>query len=72
MLKQVLGWLEIKVQTFFLYKKFRFCILSLKNIAVIPLLQKLPETLRNPLGIYNYMLGKERVKVVQLCKMCKT
>ena len=49
----------------FLHKKCRFCILSLKNIATIPLLQQLPETLKktltNGLSIYNYMLGSESI-----------
>ena len=40
--------LEIKHSNIFLHKKCGFCILLLKNIAAIPLLQQLPESLRNP------------------------
>ena len=40
--------LEIKCSNNFLHKKCRFCIISLKNIAAIPLLQQLPETFRTP------------------------
>ena len=42
--------LDIKHSNIFLHKKCRFCILLLKNIATIPLLPQLPETLRNPLA----------------------
>ena len=62
MLKQVI-WLEIKRSNIFQHKKCRFCIL--KNIATIPLLQQLPETLRIPRQMasqYNHMLGSKRIK----------